>query len=239
MVDGTLPSRSGTPRLLGPSSPPADAPPPAVTNALLQCGDPLFIIDPHYRIVAWNRAAEALFDLPAGQAIGQACFHLLNGIDLRGQRVCAAPCGPMLALQRGTPPPCFALQVEDGNGTHRTVEVSLLPLSGGFVAHVLRIADRLASLERFADQIRHALDHLTDAAQALGDGSPAPLPALTDREHQVLRLLAQGATTRQIAASLVLSTGTVRTHIQHILAKLGAHGRLEAVAIARRLGLLI
>ncbi|HZW30240.1 MAG TPA: LuxR C-terminal-related transcriptional regulator [Isosphaeraceae bacterium] len=228
-------SRPGVLPPLETSEPP---PAPAVVSALLRCGDPLFIIDPHYRIVAWNRAAEALFDLPADQAVGQTCFHLLNGIDLRGQRVCAVPCGPMLALQHGTPPPCFALQVEDGGGVRRPVEVSLLPLPGGFAAHVLRAADRQVSLERFAEQIRHALDRLADAALVPGDRPPAPLPGLTDREHQILRLLAQGATTRQIAASLVLSTGTVRTHIQHILAKLGAHRRLEAVAIARRLGLL-
>lgn len=66
---------------------------------------------------------------------------------------------------------------------------------------------------------------------------PGP-PMLTERELHVLRLLASGAATADIAASLFLSTHTVRNHVRSVLAKLGAHSRLEAVAIARRDGLL-
>lgn len=61
---------------------------------------------------------------------------------------------------------------------------------------------------------------------------------LTGRERQVLALLAEGATKEVIAQRLVLSTNTVRNHIQNVLVKLGAHSRLEAVATATREGLL-
>lgn len=58
---------------------------------------------------------------------------------------------------------------------------------------------------------------------------------LTAREWQVLDLLAIGRGTDEIAAELVLSTETVRSHVKRILSKLGAHSRAEAVGIADRL----
>lgn len=61
---------------------------------------------------------------------------------------------------------------------------------------------------------------------------------LTARERQVLALLADGASKEAIARRLVLSTNTVRNHIQNVLVKLGVHSRLEAVATATREGLL-
>ena len=61
---------------------------------------------------------------------------------------------------------------------------------------------------------------------------------LTAREAQVLAMLAEGLPAREIAAGLFISPNTVRNHVQRLIVKLGAHSRLEAVAIARRRGLL-
>jgi DNA-binding NarL/FixJ family response regulator len=61
---------------------------------------------------------------------------------------------------------------------------------------------------------------------------------LTPRQRQVLELLAKGRSTDQIASELHLATETVRNHIRHLLRRLGAHSRLEAVVIARRQGLI-
>ena len=61
---------------------------------------------------------------------------------------------------------------------------------------------------------------------------------LSDRELQVLRLMARGTTNQAIAEQLVITVGTVKSHINHILAKLDVHNRTEAVARARELGLL-
>jgi DNA-binding NarL/FixJ family response regulator len=60
---------------------------------------------------------------------------------------------------------------------------------------------------------------------------------LTDREREILMLLADGSRQKTIAAELVLSQKTVATHIQRILAKLDVHSRAEAVAVAHREGL--
>ena len=70
------------------------------------------------------------------------------------------------------------------------------------------------------------------------EGSPeskpvAHLPHLTPRQIEVLRLLEQGRSTKQIADELQLSTETVRNHIRRLLQALGVHSRLEAVAAAR------
>jgi LuxR family transcriptional regulator, maltose regulon positive regulatory protein len=73
-----------------------------------------------------------------------------------------------------------------------------------------------------------------DAATAV-PGLPDPL---TSREREVLGLLAQGRANRDIATELVVTLDTVKRHVSHILAKLSATNRTEAVARARELGLI-
>jgi DNA-binding NarL/FixJ family response regulator len=64
-----------------------------------------------------------------------------------------------------------------------------------------------------------------------------PLAALTDREREVLSLLAQGHTNRQIAEALTITPNTVKKHVDHVLQKLGVGTRSAAAAIAARAGL--
>ena len=66
----------------------------------------------------------------------------------------------------------------------------------------------------------------------------APRVRLTDREHEVLRLLDTGASNPQIAKALFVTEATVKTHLVHIFAKLGVDSRSRAVAVARERGLL-
>lgn len=63
-------------------------------------------------------------------------------------------------------------------------------------------------------------------------------PALTDREREVLRLVAEDCTTAEVAGRLHLSAATVKTHLQRVYDKLGVGDRAAAVATAMRLGLL-
>ena len=58
------------------------------------------------------------------------------------------------------------------------------------------------------------------------------LPTLTDRENEVLSLIADGLTNRQISCNLSISESTVENHIHHIYAKLGISNRAQAVANA-------
>jgi len=101
-------------------------------------------------------------------------------------------------------------------------------------ADSLRAAPLRAAL---ADLGRRA--RIGGRAGAQGDGSAAPrgpLAGLTEREHEVLRLLASGMSNREIAAALFISPKTASVHVSNILAKLGAGSRTEAAAIALRAG---
>ena len=61
---------------------------------------------------------------------------------------------------------------------------------------------------------------------------------LSEREYEVLRLLVQGKTNPEIAQQLTISVGTVKIHVEHILAKLGVSDRTQAAVRATQLGLL-
>jgi two-component system NarL family response regulator len=63
-------------------------------------------------------------------------------------------------------------------------------------------------------------------------------PELSTRELEVLRLMAVGKSNKEIAGALFVSEGTVKGHVNHILAKLGANGRTEAARIALKRGLV-
>ena len=71
-------------------------------------------------------------------------------------------------------------------------------------------------------------------AQARRAEEDTLLAALTPREREVLACLAAGAGRDDVARQLYLSANTVRTHLQNLMAKLGVHSTLEAVALTRR-----
>jgi DNA-binding NarL/FixJ family response regulator len=113
-----------------------------------------------------------------------------------------------------------------------------------------------ASPERLVDAVHTvaAGDTLLDPAvtrdlvehfvlQAGGPGAVAPedgrrVAALTQREVQVLRLIAQGLSNEEIADLLVIAESTAKTHVKRILAKIGARDRAQAVVLAYRSGLM-
>jgi LuxR family maltose regulon positive regulatory protein len=93
--------------------------------------------------------------------------------------------------------------------------------------------DYVAALLRACGQV--------DAAPALRRSAAAPpglVEPLTDRELQVLRLLAAGRSNQRIAHDLVVALDTVKKHVTHVMGKLGAANRTEAVARGRQAGLI-
>lgn len=96
------------------------------------------------------------------------------------------------------------------DGTRVALEVSAVPLMGG-------------------ERVVGVFGLLTGPLQE----ASTPPAHLTPRQAEVLRLLEQGRSTKQIAQELHLSTETVKNHVRHLLRALGVHSRLEAVAAAR------
>ena len=69
-------------------------------------------------------------------------------------------------------------------------------------------------------------------------GSAGLLSELSDREVDVLKLMARGLSNAEIAATLIISTSTVKTHVEHILQKLRVRDRVQAVVIAHESGIM-
>lgn len=106
--------------------------------------------------------------------------------------------------------------------TTRLQEAIRLVSSGGFVCE--------------ADLIKRILTRLSQWASLPGDDTRAD--NLSDREMEVLTLVAQGRSNKEIARELFISEGTVKAHISHIMGKLGAERRTELVRYALTSGLV-
>jgi DNA-binding NarL/FixJ family response regulator len=96
----------------------------------------------------------------------------------------------------------------------------------------LRAAPLAAALDDLARRARLDVGPARSTRSAAG-----PVGALTDREREVLRLLARGLSNREIGTELFITPKTASVHVSNILGKLGAASRTEAAAIAHREGL--
>lgn len=88
--------------------------------------------------------------------------------------------------------------------------------------------DRRAFVRLVAEAVR---------GEAGASAGPSPLDELTEREREVLRLMTQGLTNKQIGEALLITPNTVKKHVDHILQKLRVSNRAAAVAVALQAGL--
>ena len=119
-------------------------------------------------------------------------------------------------LTGGTWATDYSVDVLMADGSRRRVEVSTVRIPNGDNCHAIFGVARPGSMPP----------------------PSGPSGDLTPRQHEVLQLLADGASTDDVASRLHLSKETVRNHVRHILRALGAHSRLEAVAMSLRRGLV-
>jgi PAS domain S-box-containing protein len=200
--------------------------------------DGLVVIDHTGEIVLVNRRTEEMFGYPREELIGQPVEILVPPTyakrHVRDRGSYFARPGPR-PMGRG-----IDLWGQRRDGTQFPVEISLVPLEteqGRFAGAMIR---------DLVDAVHHGrrlMTLLSDIGEELGSyiGSrrgPRPGSLLTPREHEVLTLAAQGLSAREISRRLTVSPSTVKTHLEHIYAKLGASDRAAAIAQAMRAGLL-
>ena len=153
-------------------------------------------------------------------------------------------------------------RLPDGDGVSAIADLRELRPSTQYVVLTASTADQVlvsaieAGASGFLSKSR-SLDEVRSAVRAAHGGEAVISPEmlarllprlsrhrdganadLTERELDVLALLADGLTNSEIAARLVVSVHTVRNHVANLSAKLGAHSKLEALSIAIRRGLL-
>lgn len=148
-----------------------------------------------------------------------------DGISAIGRLMAAAPEARVLVLT-GEASASAATRVAEAGGVGLVLKSSAL--------HELEAAVRQVAGGGVAfapELLAGVLDRLTGRIRLAGAG-------LTARERETLLLLAEGASTVQISERLGVAHNTARNHIQRVLEKLGAGSKLEAVAIARREGLI-
>lgn len=201
-------------------------------QALDRAGDGAFVIDPDGRIRRWNRAAEKILGYPAREVIGRACCDVLSGYDEHDNRLCHAGCHVRTLLGMGESVQNFDMRTRTKAGQPLWLNISVLRVpnsrSGGYIGYLFRDVTAAREMMRLVHE---------RLAAAAGQQEPAA-QRLTRQEIEILRLLASGLRSTDIGERLHVSRATVKNHVQNILAKLGVHSRLEAVAYANRHRLL-
>jgi PAS domain S-box-containing protein len=200
-------------------------------------------IDERGLVIAWNAAAEKLLGRDATDALGRPCYELMHGSSPSGVPVCSADCAVIGLCREGKAARRYEIVAKRPDGAELWLDVTSVTLDDDghpVSVHVLTesiSARRLAGIaEEVAGRLaaqQHANTDTSNEATRRAIGQ-----ALTAREIEVLRLVAAGVATDEIARRLSLARNTVRNHMQNIESKLGAHSRIEAVVLALKAGLV-
>lgn len=207
---------------------------PDLLRTIDACGDPIFVVDERWTILHWNKSAELAFGWAAADAVGQRCYEVICGVDDGGREVCRVHCEKWALARRGARIHNFDIRALP---THeRWANVSILPILDATgrpiaLAHLLRNVSRTKRLEGFVREIAANADEVLTSHRNSTVRESSPIH-LTNREIEVLSLLAHGAGTTTIAERLGVSRHTVHNHVAVVLNKLGVHSRAEAVAYA-------
>ena len=202
--------------------------------------DGLFAVDSQQRIVYWSASAQRLLGSIAEDVVGKRCYEVVGGRDSRNYRFCRRNCPVMMNARRGRPTPDYDILCILPSGEEKWLNASVIipkRTRGDFqVLHLVRDVTRRRLIEEFARKAGAAFRQLINEEKvdlrAEVDTNPTPLPKLSRRELEVLRLLAAGMNTQQIANTLALRPVTARNHVTRLLTKLGVGSRLQAVVYA-------
>ncbi|HET6348902.1 MAG TPA: LuxR C-terminal-related transcriptional regulator [Candidatus Krumholzibacteria bacterium] len=211
-------------------------------DVITHSGTAAFATDESGCITVWNRAAEALLGYPAPRVLGKRCHEILCGVDLFGNHFCNRQCALSCMVEAHQPVRHFEMDVRAESGAMIPTGFSIVVLPGAragqyTMIHFMEKVDRQQEVSALIHRI--LTDSQPEPVSAISVEPPSAPPApLTSREIEVLRLLADGTSTQDIASSLFISVPTARNHVQNILRKLDVHSKLEAVSLALRNHLL-
>jgi len=186
-------------------------------------GDPAFAVDRNGVVVLWNEASVKVFGYPETDALGRKCWELLCGHDTNGNRYCFENCPLIEMAFLHEPVHAFKSSFDTSNHQQKQFSVSCVTV-----------------YDQPGDEM---LLHICHPERPYRDEDPGEGPtrtrpeSLSQREIEVLALLADGVGTGEVAARLSISTRTVRTHIQHLMYKLQVHNRRDAILEGKRLDL--
>lgn len=208
--------------------------------------DGVFIIDKDQRIIFWNNVAQEILGYTSDEIIGQPCYNILRGCDDKGKVICYHRCNVSTHVLAGKTVRNYDLATCTKLGEICWINISILTVfptdnnSGPFIVHLFRDATKTKQNEQFIHQMFDAVQQWqkTISPTAPSLASDHQVEKLTDREHQVLSLLAHGSSTSDIAEALSITLATTRNHIQSIFHKFHVHSRLEAVTYALEHGLV-
>jgi DNA-binding NarL/FixJ family response regulator len=118
--------------------------------------------------------------------------------------------------------------------------------AAGFLAKDVPAEDLISAIRSVASGeavvapriLRRLLEKFVDRLPEPDGATPASLDVLTEREREVLGLVAKGLSNAEIARELTVSETTVKTHVGHVLTKLGLRDRVQAVVLAYETGLV-
>ncbi len=215
--------------------------------ALEAAADGAFITNADQRVVFWNQAAERMLGFTVEEIVHQPCYEMLEGRDDRGRLVCRKSCRVAVTALTGGAVANYDTLVRTKSSGALWVNMSTFTfLANGrpadtLVVHLFRDITQRKQDEQLLQHVLRAAKDL-ESAELPRNVPPAPIEGpgtnLTNREREVLSIMAQGLNTGEIAESLSISPSTVRNHIRNILQKLNVHSRLEAVLYALKYGLV-
>ena len=194
-------------------------------------GVPAWVTAPDRTIRHLNVRAESLLECSPSECVGRRCYDVLGArtrsISRSGELrpFCCVHCPIQNALERGRELPHLEMYVLCSGGG-RWVDLLPIPVTGDdgvtLVVHCALPRDMERRLESYIAHVASRSPHRA---------CPGGLDALSSREKEVLRLLAEDLTLGDIAERLGVSYVTVRNHVQHVLAKLCTHSTAEAIAV--------
>jgi len=200
-------------------------------------GDAVFVVGPDYSVVHWDSRMESLTGTLSEEALGRPCYEAIMGEREDRGTLCAHGCSVMHLARAHRPVSSFEMRIKTRSGEGRWVSVSNLTVEsaeGVYLVHLLRDSQGTHD----ALQMARGLIQLSSKEEA-----PAlirrEIPALTPRQLEILRLLSEGKSVKEIGLELYLSEATVRNHLRSLLQALGAHSQLEVLAKAREMGILV